>query len=156
MAEETTDSVHLIGARVTFVPVSEGSGYELTEWVLEPGVEGPPVHIHHHHDEGFYVMAGHIGFLLDGITTYAKAGAHVLVPMGHQHSFWNAGDGPARCLLIVSPPGLEQYFRALAAELGDASSQKDSVAVRRKLQGRYDLEIVGDVPSGAPDTPHRG
>ncbi len=156
MAEDLTDSVQLIGARVTFVPMGEGSNYELTEWVLEPGVAGPPIHRHHRHDEGFYVMEGDFGFLLDGTTTYAKPGAYVLVPMGHEHSFWNAGDRPSTCLLIVSPPGLNQYFRALAAGLGDARSQEDSIAIRRNLQGRFDMEIVGDVPSPEAPAQERG
>ena len=70
MAEEhPNDTIQLIGAKVTFVPMDERAGYELTEWDVEPGAQGPPIHIHHEHDEGFYVIAGHFGFILDGITT---------------------------------------------------------------------------------------
>ena len=143
MDEEPLDTVHLIGSNVTFVPMDAGTGYSLTEWDLDPGGEGPPVHIHHKTDEGFYVMAGHIGFLLDGITTYAKPGAHVMVPMGHAHSFWNAGVRRAKCLLIISPPGLEQYFRQLAAQLGDINSQEASIELRKRLSEKYDTEVVG-------------
>ena len=143
MDEESLDTVHLIGSNVTFVPMDAGTGYSLTEWDLDPGGEGPPVHIHHKTDEGFYVMAGHIGFLLDGITTYAKPGAHVMVPMGHAHSFWNAGVRRAKCLLIISPPGLEQYFRQLAAQLGDINSQEASIELRNRLSEKYDMEVVG-------------
>jgi mannose-6-phosphate isomerase-like protein (cupin superfamily) len=150
VSEEATDSVQLIGARVTFVPMDEGTSYSLTEWDVEPGTQGPPIHIHHEHDEGFYVMSGHFGFVLDGVTTYGKPGAHVLVPKGHAHSFWNAGARPGRLLLIVSPPGLEQYFRALAAELGNIDTQEASVPLRKKLGEKYDLEIVGP-PAG----PHK-
>jgi mannose-6-phosphate isomerase-like protein (cupin superfamily) len=148
MAEEhPNDTIQLIGAKVTFVPMDERAGYELTEWDVEPGAQGPPIHIHHEHDEGFYVMAGHFGFILDGITTYSKPGAHVLVPMGHEHSFWNAGARPGRLLLIASPPGLGQYFRALAAGLGEISKQEDSITLRRKLGEKYDMEVTGDIPS---------
>jgi mannose-6-phosphate isomerase-like protein (cupin superfamily) len=143
MDAEALDTVHLIGSKVTFVPMDESTGYSLTEWDLDPGADGPPLHIHHKTDEGFYVMAGHIGFLLDGITTYAKPGTHVMVPMGHVHSFWNAGVRPARCLLITSPPGLEQYFRELAAHLGDINSQEASIELRKSLSGKHDMEIVG-------------
>lgn len=150
MAEEPADTVQLIGAKVTFVPMDEGASYSLTEWDLEPGVAGTPIHIHHDHDEGFYVMSGHFGFVLDGITTYTKPGAHVLVPKGHAHSFWNAGARPARCLIIISPPGLEQYFRALAAELGDITTQEGSIELRKKLGEKYDIEVVGQ-PTGGQD-----
>lgn len=146
MAEDHTDTITLIGAKVTFVHMEQGAKYELTEWDVEPGAQGPPIHIHHEHDEGFYVMAGHFGFILDGLTTYSKPGAHVLVPMGHEHSFWNAGAGPGRLLLIASPPGLGRYFRALAAGLDDISDQQDSIALRMKLGEEYDLEVTGPPP----------
>jgi len=150
VTEETSDTVQLIGAKVTFVPMDEGTSYSLTEWDVEPGTQGPPVHIHHEHDEGFYVMSGHFGFVLDGITTYGKPGAHVLVPKGHAHSFWNAGARPGKLLLIVSPPGLEQYFRDLAAGLGDIKTQGRSIALRKKLGEKHDIEVVGEaVPSPA-------
>jgi mannose-6-phosphate isomerase-like protein (cupin superfamily) len=150
VSEEATDSVQLIGARVTFVPMDEGTSYSLTEWDVEPRTQGPPIHIHHEHDEGFYVMSGHFGFVLDGVTTYGKPGVHVLVPKGHAHSFWNAGARPGRCLIIISPPGLQEYFRALAAELGDIDTQEASISLRKKLGEKYDLEIVGP-PAG----PHK-
>lgn len=146
MAGEPTETIQLIGAKVTFVPMDEGAGYELTEWDVEPGEQGPPIHIHHEHDEGFYVMTGRFGFILDGITTYAKPGAHVLVPMGHEHSFWNAGARPARLLLISTPRGLGPYFRALAAGLGNISKQEDSIALRKKLAKKYDVEVTAPSP----------
>jgi mannose-6-phosphate isomerase-like protein (cupin superfamily) len=150
VSEESTDTVQLIGARVAFVPMGEGASYELTEWDVEPGAQGPPIHIHHEHDEGFYVMSGHFGFVLDGVTTYGKPGAHVLVPKGHAHSFWNAGARPGKLLLIVSPPGLDQYFRDLAAGLGDIATQEASIALRTKLGTKHDIEVVGPpVPASA-------
>ena len=148
MDEGSTDTIQLIGAKVTFVPMDAGAPYELTEWDVEPGTQGPPVHIHHEHDEGFYVMSGHFGFVLDGITTFGKPGAHVLVPKGHAHSFWNAGARPGKLLHIVFPPGLEHYFRDLAAGLGDIKTQDASIALRKQLGKKYDIEIVGEaVPS---------
>ncbi len=146
MVEEHTDTIQLIGAKVTFVPMDEGAGYELSEWDVEPGAQGPPIHVHQEHDEGFYVMSGRFGFVLDGSTIYAKPGAHVLVPRGHEHSYWNAGAKPARLLLIASPPGLEKYFRAMAAALGDIDTQEGSIALRKKLGETYDVEVVGAAP----------
>jgi mannose-6-phosphate isomerase-like protein (cupin superfamily) len=148
VAEEPTDTVQLIGAKVTFVPMEDGMSYELSEWVVEPGIHGPPIHIHHQHDEGFYVMSGHFGFILDGVTTYSKPGTHVMIPMGHEHSFWNAGARPGRLLLIASPPGMEPYFRALAAQLGDVETQEGSIELRQKLGEKYDIEVVGPPAGG--------
>lgn len=150
MGEETPVTVDLSGAKVTFIPMDQAATYSLSEWVVPPGWLNPPIHVHHGTDEGFYIMDGHFGFLLDGVTTYAKAGAHVLVPKGHPHSFWNAGSRPARCLLIVSPPGLEQYFRSLAADLDGVSSPEASMAIRKKLSEQYDMEVVGPFPDVTP------
>jgi mannose-6-phosphate isomerase-like protein (cupin superfamily) len=150
VSEERADAVQWTGTKVTFVPMGEGSAYELSEWDVEPGAAGPPIHIHHHHDEGFYVISGHFGFVLDAITTYAKPGAHVLVPKGHSHSFWNAGTRPGRLLLIVSPPGMTEYFRATAAALEGVDTPEGSIAARKLLQQKYDLEIVG--PPAGPET----
>jgi hypothetical protein len=38
-------------------------------------------------------------------------------PREQWHTFWNAGDTPARVLEIISPAGFENYFRELGAEL---------------------------------------
>ena len=149
MGDEPLDTVELIDATVTFVPMDSGTPYSLTEWDMQVGAQGPPIHIHHQTDEGFYVMAGHVGFVLDGVTTYGKPGTHVMVPKGHSHSFWNAGVRPAKCLLIISPPGFEQYFRELAAQLGDINTQEGSIEVRKKLSEKYDIEVVGP-PTGLP------
>jgi mannose-6-phosphate isomerase-like protein (cupin superfamily) len=149
--DEPQDTVQLIGANVTFVPMEEGTPYSLVEWDADPGAQSPPVHVHHKTDEGFYVMAGHFGFVLDGVTTYGKPGAHVMVPMGHPHTFWNAGARPAKCLLIISPPGFEQYFRELAARLGDINSQEAALGLRQELSEQFDIEVVGPpVEPGKP------
>lgn len=83
MGNADSDTVQMSGARVRFIPVDENANYELSEWGVEAGAEGPPIHVHHAHDEGFYVLDGRFGFALDGVTTFAGAGTHVLVPKGH-------------------------------------------------------------------------
>ncbi|HYM96828.1 MAG TPA: cupin domain-containing protein [Candidatus Sulfotelmatobacter sp.] len=143
MDERASDTVSMIGSTVRFLPMAAGARYELSEWDVDPGVAGPPIHVHREHDEGFYVMVGRFGFVLDGVTTFAGPGAHVLVPKGHSHSFWNAGSELGRLLLIVSPPGMEAYFRATAAALVGVSTQDDAVAVRIRLSETYDLQVVG-------------
>ena len=143
MEEEPRDAVELTGATVTFIPVDRGTPYALIEWDMQMGAPSPPVHVHHKTDEGFYVTAGRFVFLLDGVRTYASPGTHVMVPMGHPHTFWNPGVRPARCLCIISPPGFEDYFRELAPLLASGDSENGPVEARRKLSAKYDIEIVG-------------
>jgi mannose-6-phosphate isomerase-like protein (cupin superfamily) len=147
---EARETVDLIGATVTFIPMDPGTPYALVEWDAKVGAISPPVHVHHKTDEAFYVMSGKFAFLLDGVQTFESPGAHVLVPMGHAHTFWNAGRSPARCLVIVSPPGFEGYFRELAMLLATAESEDDAIQARVRLSARWDIEVAGTAnPAGA-------
>jgi uncharacterized RmlC-like cupin family protein len=107
------------------------------------------VHIHHRTDEGFYVVRGTYGFLMDEQRIEAAAGLHVLVPRGHPHTFWNAGHDTATCLIVLSPPGFEHYFRELARGLAEADSDEAAMDLRRRLSGTYDIEVVAP-PVNAP------
>jgi hypothetical protein len=69
-----------------------------------------------------------------------------LAPKGHPHTFWNAGEDTARCLIVLSPPGFEACFRELADGLAAAVSEEGAMAVRQRLSRRYDIEVVGPPP----------
>jgi mannose-6-phosphate isomerase-like protein (cupin superfamily) len=137
------EQVELIGVTVTFTPTQPGAPYSLIEWEARAGSPSPPVHIHHNTDEGFYVLEGKFGFLVEGLVTHAAPGTHVLVPKSHEHTFWNSGPAPARCLIILSPPGFEAYFRELGPLLALAGSDEAAVEARRGLSARFDIEVVG-------------
>ena len=73
-----------------------------------------------------------------------KPGDLIFKPRNQWHTFWNAGDQPARILEIISPAGFEGFFREVI-DLGGvtAASPQDLGA----LCGRYALEIdIGSVP----------
>jgi mannose-6-phosphate isomerase-like protein (cupin superfamily) len=144
------DQVELIGVTVTFIPMEPGTPYSLIEWEAAAGSPSPPVHIHHNTDEGFYVLEGEFGFLVDGMTSSAPAGTHVLAAKRHPHTFWNTGAAPARCLIVLSPPGFEAYFRELGPMLATADSEAATVEARRRLSARYDIEVVGPPVATAP------
>jgi len=137
------DQVELVGVTVTFVPMQQGAPYSLIEWEAKAGSPSPPVHIHHKTDEGFYVLEGEFGFQVDGAVTRAGPGTHVLVQMGRPHTFWNSGSAPARCLIVLSPPGFEAYFRELGPLLALADSDEAALEARRGLSARFDIEVVG-------------
>ena len=59
-------------------------------------------------------------------------------PRDQWHTFWNAGDEPARILEIISPAGFERYFEELV-DLG-GSRQADPGALA-DLCARYELEV---------------
>jgi mannose-6-phosphate isomerase-like protein (cupin superfamily) len=120
-------------------PVAEttiaGDDFVLAEWCddAESSSERPiaPLHLHHADDEAWYVLEGTLGFLRGNERLEAPAGSGVLVPRGVPHTFWNAGDGAARYLIVMTPriaalvaaihePGIadmRELFRAHASEL---------------------------------------
>jgi gentisate 1,2-dioxygenase len=62
----------------------------------------------------------------------------IFKPRNQWHTFWNAGDEPARILEIISPAGFEQYLAELV-ELG--GSRNASPQALRSLGERYGLEV---------------
>jgi len=96
-----------------------GGTLAIIEHRLPPGATGAAPHIHHGHAEHFHVLDGLITFgTADGTVTLG-AGGTVSVPAGAVHGFANTCAEPARCLVMLSPAGYENYFRdvhrALAA-----------------------------------------
>jgi quercetin dioxygenase-like cupin family protein len=92
---------------------SEGR-FALVQHLFAPRALAAPMHRHHDEDEYTYVLTGRIGAVLGGVEVVAEPGDLLFKPRGQWHTFWNATDEPASCLEIISPAGLEQFFRSLA------------------------------------------
>ena len=137
------ETVQLGVATIRYVHADADSPYSLLEWIATPGAASPPVHVHHRTEEGFYVLSGTYGFLVDERRFELNAGSHVLVRRGQAHTFWNAGREAARCLIVLTPPGFAEYFRELADGLARDLSDEAAMRVRRELSSKYDIEVVG-------------
>jgi quercetin dioxygenase-like cupin family protein len=59
-------------------------------------------HLHPAIDERFTVVAGKIGFRLDGKTSVAAVGETVEIPRGRWHDWWNAGEEEAVARVWIS------------------------------------------------------
>jgi mannose-6-phosphate isomerase-like protein (cupin superfamily) len=94
---------------------------------------GPPLHVHEHDDECFYILDGELSVRCGGDTFDAAAGSFVFLPRGHPHRFWSAGP-PARLLLIAVPGGIEDYFREINAAVTDDE--------RERIGERYGIRVV--------------
>ena len=110
-----------------------GGAYELFEARPPKGL-GPPMHIHREREEAFYVVSGRFTIVCDGRETDAGPGEFVMVPRGSPHGF-EANSEDARLVFIVSPPGLEGFFRD-GAEL--RATGRPDMEVREELAKRYD------------------
>lgn len=140
------ERVQLLALGVRFMIDSEttGGAFALVEHPLPARSLGAPLHTHRHEDEYSFVLEGRVGVQLGDDTFEVGPGDLVFKPRRVAHTFWNAGDAPARLLELIAPGGFENYFRALAPLL--AAPERDGAAIA-SVVARYGLEIdFGTIP----------
>jgi mannose-6-phosphate isomerase-like protein (cupin superfamily) len=103
-------------------------------------VTGPPQHIHHGHDETFYVVDGTYEFIIVSDHVPMRRGAFLFVPRETPHTFRNAGDDLGRIVGTFNPPRFAHYFRELAAIINNTGSPPDRDEWAA-LYGRYDTDF---------------
>src|SRR5687767_6654825 len=125
----------LDGSTMSFL-ASGSDTHELVsfwEFTLPAGGQGPPPHIHHGHDELFYVVAGELTVHgADGDAT-VPSGSLVIVPRGSQHTFSNRTDAEMRMVGTFSPSRFEHYFEELAQEIDKHGGARPDPAVINRL-----------------------
>jgi len=133
-----------IGVRFLIDGSESGGGFSLVEHPMSARALGAPLHRHSREDEYSYVLEGRVGALLGEETLVGSPGDLIFKPRNQWHTFWNAGDEPARILEIISPAGFERYF----AELVDLGGSRNAApADLRSLGERYGLEAnPGSIP----------
>jgi mannose-6-phosphate isomerase-like protein (cupin superfamily) len=94
---------------------------------------GPPRHVHTHEDESFYVLDGSLTVHCGDDVFEADPRSFVFLPRRVPHHFETKA-GQATVLLIVTPGGLEAYFREVNAA-PDESSQ-------HQIGARYGIHLV--------------
>jgi quercetin 2,3-dioxygenase len=96
---------------------------------------GPPLHLHYHQDEVFYVAEGDYIFQCDEEKYKLGKGDMIFLPREIPHTFAQLTDS-GRLLYFFQPAGkMEEFFRASS----NASSQNDGVDLFEK----HDMKIVG-------------
>jgi mannose-6-phosphate isomerase-like protein (cupin superfamily) len=134
-----------IGVRFMIDGEEAGERFSLVEHPMSPHALAAPLHRHNREDEYSFVVEGRMGALLGDDVVYAEPGDLVFKPRGQWHTFWNAGDEPARILEIISPAGFERFFAELVDLGGVANTSPETLA---ELCGRYELEMDPDSISG--------
>ena len=127
-----------MGVRFMVDGHESGGGFSLVEHPMSPRALGAPLHRHAREDEYSYVTEGRVGALLGERVVEAGPGDLIFKPRNQWHTFWNAGDEPARILEIISPAGFEQYFVELVALGGSRVASPEAL---RLLGQRYALEV---------------
>jgi mannose-6-phosphate isomerase-like protein (cupin superfamily) len=114
-----------IGVRFMIDGDESGGGFALVEHPMGPRALAAPMHRHSREDEYSFVLEGRVGASLGGEVVYGEPGDLIFKPRGQWHTFWNAGDEPARILEIISPAGFEKFFEQVTgqAERGELNPQ---------------------------------
>ena len=133
-----------IGVRFMLDGVRSGGGVALIEHPMSPRALAAPLHRHTREDEYSYVLEGRVGALLGEEVVVGGPGDLIFKPRGQWHTFWNAGDEPARILEVISPAGFERYFEELVDLGGAVEADPQALA---ELCARYELEMD---PSSIP------
>lgn len=119
---------------------SPNNSFVIAEWQDAGGPTDPPrliapLHIHNRDDEAWYVLEGALRVQSGQEEIEARAGSAVLVPRGTPHTYWNAGPGRLRYLLIMTANifGLIQGIHAL---------KERTPATLQELFRKHDSELL--------------
>lgn len=77
---------------------------------VSPVGGGPPLHVHRHEDEVFYVLEGEVEFHLGDQRFRAKAGSTAFLPRDIPHTFRNVGRTPSKVLVVIIPARFVGFF----------------------------------------------
>jgi quercetin dioxygenase-like cupin family protein len=141
-ADGTAATLRAIGVRFMVGGEDSGGGFSLVEHPMPPHALAAPLHRHAREDEYSYVLEGRVGALLGDEVVYGEPGDLIFKPRNQWHTFWNAGDEPARLLEIISPAGFERYFAELVALPADGVPP--GPAQFAAIAARYGLELDFD------------
>src|SRR5262245_40956399 len=85
---------------------TEGA-YCVCEMTTMPG-DGVSLHVHDRDEEFYYILEGAYEMQAGDERFTAKAGSLVVIPRDVPHQFRNAGEVPARALMIFRPGGFDE------------------------------------------------
>lgn len=130
-------AVGILRGKSTFkaTPAETGGAYAVLEQEI-PAHHGPPLHVHRHETEIFYILDGQFEITVGGKTIPAPPGSCAVCPRDIPHTFRNLGDAPGRLLLTIIPGRFGQYFID-ADDVPDGDT--DSI---RHLCANYGVEIL--------------
>jgi quercetin dioxygenase-like cupin family protein len=130
-----------IGVRFMIDGDEADGGFSLVEHPMPPRALAAPLHRHNREDEYSYVLEGKVGALIGEEVVIGGPGDLIFKPRGQWHTFWNAGEEPARLLEIISPAGFERFFEELVDLGGVAQADPETMGA---LCARYELEMDPD------------
>jgi len=99
---------------------------------------GPPLHVHHHQEEWFYVVEGDYVFQIGEEKFRVAAGDSVLAPREVPHAFAHVRDARGQIISVFQPAGEIEAFFHEYGKLGDATVEQT-----KRLYRSHGLELLG-------------
>jgi mannose-6-phosphate isomerase-like protein (cupin superfamily) len=139
--------VNPIGGRMALKLRDEDTAgaYSIHDNILPARSPGPRPHIHHKHEESFYVIEGELTVRVGPRTITAPAGSFVVIPRGVVHQPSNRTSQPTRVLLIFSPGGMDSFFADAAAERMPLQAPSTDLAILESYEtfaAKYDFAFA--------------
>ncbi|MBD1875964.1 cupin domain-containing protein [Nodosilinea sp. FACHB-131] len=104
-----------------------------------PPEGGPPLHVHEHEDELFYILKGTYEFRFGDETVVANPGDFVHLPAHIPHTFRNTGSEPGMAMNTMTPGGFEQFFVEIDQLPKEQPLDRSQVAA---IASRYGLQFL--------------
>lgn len=154
VASTTAPAYAFLGSLVKMLIGGEQSGgaFALSDQLIPAGF-GPPPHIHHRDDEGFFVIDGELIIWCGDDTHLLGPGDFAYLPRGVQHTFKNTGENPARVLVLNSPPGFEDFVADVGTSTEEqtlpAPASEAEIEYLLSVSSKYGIEILVGPEAGA-------
>jgi mannose-6-phosphate isomerase-like protein (cupin superfamily) len=141
---DRAEVVRAVGAEMRLKVTNRWTAAPIAVWEeLAPPGYAPPLHVHTREDEIFRVLDGEFTMWCRGKLFCARPGAVIALPRGEPHTFKNTGGTPGRLLIMVTPGGVEGFFREVDKR---ALRLPVDMAEIVKAAAGFGLEILGPNP----------
>jgi quercetin dioxygenase-like cupin family protein len=123
--------------------------FDLSLVTQPPGI-APPMHVHTHEAEAFYVLEGTMIYQAGEECHQLAAGSFIYLPKGVPHAFRITGSTPARVLGLIAPAGLMNLYDEVGMPARerrlpghDGLSIEEEIPRWNEIGPRYGLQVVG-------------
>lgn len=108
--------------------------------------DSSPLHVHHKHDEAFFVLHGDVWGVLGESEWEATSGSFIWLPRSVPHAFQAISEIPLEMLVMTTPGGLDEFVANAGdpyEEGMDTANLSLDPALLASIAIQHDIEILG-------------
>jgi mannose-6-phosphate isomerase-like protein (cupin superfamily) len=117
--------------------------------ILAPAGWATPWHVHHSHDEYFYILEGEITAQVGDARVVLRSGDYAFGPRAVPHGYRVTGCGPARLLMMTGDRDFAEFVREISEPAASDDLPPPSEPDLERVvstAARYGMEIFGPMP----------